>query len=87
MAIYAAGDLSCYQNKKEFGAEKCCLVVESGYSFTHIVPYVLGQCLVRRLVISTHQRTVVYNNKKFVKDHEALYLSRLNSLLCGYYCS
>jgi actin-related protein 6 len=45
MAIYfAAGDLSCYQNKKEFGAEKCCLVVESGYSFTHIVPYVLGQC-------------------------------------------
>jgi len=38
-----AGDLSCYQNKLEHSEEKCCLVIESGYSFTHIVPYVLGK--------------------------------------------
>lgn len=38
-----AGDLSCYQNKLENPEEKCCLVIESGYSFTHVVPYVLGK--------------------------------------------
>lgn len=38
-----AGDLSCFQNKLENPEEKCCLVIESGYSFTHIVPYVLGK--------------------------------------------
>ena len=27
----------------EHSEEKCCLVIESGYSFTHIVPYVLGK--------------------------------------------
>jgi len=37
------GDLTCYQNKLENEEEKCCLVIESGYSFTHIVPYVLGK--------------------------------------------
>jgi len=37
------GDLSCYQNKLENPEEKCCLVIDSGYSFTHIVPYVLGK--------------------------------------------
>ena len=40
------GDLSCYQNRTEFPEEKCCLIVESGFSFTHIVPYVLGQYFV-----------------------------------------
>jgi len=38
-----AGDLSCYKNKMEFPEEKCCLVIDSGFSFTHIVPYVLGR--------------------------------------------
>jgi len=37
------GDLTTYQNKQDNPEEKCCLVVESGYSFTHIVPYVLGK--------------------------------------------
>lgn len=37
------GDLSCYRNKVTFPDEKCCLVVDCGYSFTHIVPYVLGK--------------------------------------------
>ena len=37
------GDLSCYRNKIQFPEEKCCLVIDCGYSFTHIVPYVLGR--------------------------------------------
>ena len=32
--------LSCYQYKAENPNAKCCVVVDSGYSFTHIVPYV-----------------------------------------------
>lgn len=32
--------LSCYQYKTENPNAKCCIVVDSGYSFTHIVPYV-----------------------------------------------
>lgn len=38
-----AGDLSCYKNKTEQPAELCCLVVDTGYSFTHIVPFVRGK--------------------------------------------
>lgn len=35
-----ASTLSCYQYKAENCNTKCCIVVDSGYSFTHIVPYV-----------------------------------------------
>ncbi|CAL7941660.1 unnamed protein product [Xylocopa violacea] len=35
-----ASTLSCYQYKTENPNAKCCIVVDSGYSFTHIVPYV-----------------------------------------------
>lgn len=31
--------LSCYQYKVENPNAKCCIVVDSGYSFTHVVPY------------------------------------------------
>ncbi len=37
------GDLSCYKNRLQFPDEKCCLVVDTGYSFTHIIPYVDGK--------------------------------------------
>lgn len=36
-------DLSCYKNKLQFPNEECCLVVDSGYSFTHIVPFIRGK--------------------------------------------
>lgn len=35
-----ASTLSCYQYKTENPNTKCCIVVDSGYSFTHIVPYI-----------------------------------------------
>jgi len=37
------GDLSCYRNKLHHPEEKCCLVIDCGFSFTHIVPYVMGK--------------------------------------------
>ena len=36
-------DLSCYKNKTQFPAEQGCVVVDSGYSFTHIVPLINGK--------------------------------------------
>ena len=36
-------DLSCYKNKTQFPNEQCCLVVDTGYSFTHIVPFIRGK--------------------------------------------
>ena len=58
-----APDLSCYQNRLENPEERCCsvsrsycsrccLVVDSGFSFTHLAPYVMGKRVrsaVRRL--------------------------------------
>jgi len=35
-----AASLSCYNYKVENPTAKCCIVVDSGYSFTHIIPYV-----------------------------------------------
>ena len=37
------GDLTCYRNKQNHPEEKCCLVIDCGFSFTHIVPFVLGK--------------------------------------------
>ena len=37
------GDLACYRNKQQHPEEKCCLVIDCGFSFTHIVPFVLGK--------------------------------------------
>ena len=36
-------DLSCYKNKAQHPDEQCCLVVDTGYSFTHIVPFIRGK--------------------------------------------
>lgn len=35
-----AVSLSCYNYKQKYPNSKCCIVVDCGYSFTHIVPYV-----------------------------------------------
>jgi len=38
-----AGDLVTYKNKVEHPGEHCCLVVDAGFSFTHVVPYINGR--------------------------------------------
>ncbi|KAK4026015.1 actin-related protein 6 [Daphnia magna] len=37
------GTLSAYKYGKENPSELCCLVVDCGYSFTHLIPYVQGK--------------------------------------------
>jgi actin-related protein 6 len=36
-------DLSCYRNRLDHPEEPCCLVVDAGYSFTHVVPFIDGK--------------------------------------------
>lgn len=37
------GALSCLKYNSEVPDSLCCLVVDSGYSFTHIAPYIKGK--------------------------------------------
>jgi actin-related protein 6 len=41
--VITAGTLSAYKYGKENPTELCCLVVDCGYSFTHLIPYVQGK--------------------------------------------
>merc|ERR1719481_1553078 len=71
-----AGDLACYQNKLDNSEEKCCLVIESGYSFTHIVPYVLGRRIrssVKRIdaggkLLTNHLKDIISYRQLHVLD-------------------
>lgn len=71
-----AGDLTCYQNKLENPSEKCCVVVDSGFSFTHVAPYVLGKRVrsgVRRLdvggkLLTNHLKEVLSYRQLHVLD-------------------
>ncbi len=36
-------DLVCYKNKVDHPGEDCCVVIDSGFSFTHVVPFVRGK--------------------------------------------
>jgi len=71
-----APDLSCYQNRKEYPQEKCCLVIDSGFSFTHCAPYVLGKRVrnaVKRLdiggkLLTNHLKEVISYRQLHVLD-------------------
>jgi hypothetical protein len=62
-----AGDLSCYNYKKKNPSSLCCLLVDSGYSFTHIVPYMKGKKLkqgIRRIdvggkMLTNHLKEII----------------------------
>lgn len=62
-----AGDLSCYNYKKKNPGTLCCLLVDSGYSFTHIVPYIKGKKLkqgIRRIdvggkMLTNHLKEII----------------------------
>ncbi|XP_054712753.1 actin-related protein 6-like [Uloborus diversus] len=59
--------LSAYKAQKTFPSEMCCLVVDSGFSFTHFIPYIKGKKLrnsTRRLdiggkVLTNHLKEVI----------------------------
>ena len=63
----AAGTLSAYKYGKENPSELCCLVVDCGYSFTHLIPFVQGkkvtECLFRidmgGKVLTNHLKDII----------------------------
>jgi len=40
---FSAGDLSVYKYTQKNPSAKCVLLIDAGYSFTHIVPYIKGK--------------------------------------------
>lgn len=74
-----AGDLSCYNYMKKNPGTLCCLLVDSGYSFTHIVPYIKGKKLkqgIRRIdvggkMLTNHLKEIIsYRYSEIVLAHE-----------------
>ncbi|XP_046996293.1 actin-related protein 6 isoform X1 [Schistocerca americana] len=71
-----AGDLSSYHYSKENPAALCCLLVDSGYSFTHVVPYIKGKKLkqgIRRIdvggkVLTNHLKEIISYRQLHVMD-------------------
>lgn len=40
---FSGGSLSSFKYSLDVPESLCCLLIDSGYSFTHIVPYVKGK--------------------------------------------
>ncbi|XP_063241280.1 actin-related protein 6 [Bacillus rossius redtenbacheri] len=70
-----SGDLSCYKYMHDTKA-LCCLLVDSGYSFTHIVPYIKGKKLkqgIRRIdvggkLLTNHLKEIISYRQLHVMD-------------------
>ena len=78
-------DLSCYKNKTQHPGEQCCLVVDSGYSFTHIIPYVNGKKVkeaVKRIdiggkLLTNHLKEIISYRQIHVLDEVSYQLKHL----------
>jgi len=70
------GTLSAYKYGKENPSELCCLVVDCGYSFTHLIPFVQGkkvtECLFRidmgGKVLTNHLKDIISYRQLHVMD-------------------
>lgn len=68
--------LSCYNYKSERSRAKCCIIVDTGYSFTHIVPYVNGIKIkegIRRIdvggkLLTNHLKEIISYRQLHVMD-------------------
>lgn len=68
--------LSCYRYKTENPSSKCCIVVDSGYSFTHVIPYVNGVKVkegIRRIdvggkLLTNHLKEIISYRQLHVMD-------------------
>lgn len=71
-----ATSLSCYNYRSTNPATKCCIVVDSGYSFTHIVPYVNNTKIkegIRRIdvggkLLTNHLKEIISYRQLHVMD-------------------
>ncbi|KAG1674182.1 Actin-related protein 6 [Nymphon striatum] len=84
-----AGTLRAFQYQKSNPEEITCLLVESGYSFTYIVPYVKGKKLtsaIRRIdvggkVLTNHLKDVISYRQLHVMD-ETHIINQLKEDIC-----
>ncbi|XP_013779892.1 actin-related protein 6-like [Limulus polyphemus] len=84
-----AGTLSAHRYHKENPNELCCLVVESGYSFTHIVPYIKGKKLknaIRRInvggkALTNHLKDIISYRQLHVMD-ETYVMNQVKEDVC-----
>lgn len=68
--------LSCYNYRSERPGTKCCIIVDTGYSFTHIVPYVNGIKIkegIRRIdvggkLLTNHLKEIISYRQLHVMD-------------------
>jgi len=69
-------DLACYKNRLENPKEPCCLVIDCGFSFTHVVPFVHGRRVndaVRRIdvggkLLTNHLKEIISYRQLHVLD-------------------
>ncbi|XP_015592076.1 actin-related protein 6 [Cephus cinctus] len=75
LKINASG-LSCYHYRNKNPTAKCCIIVDSGYSFTHIIPYVNGVKVkdgIRRIdvggkLLTNHLKEIISYRQLHVMD-------------------
>uniref|UniRef100_A0A2L2YCC9 Actin-related protein 6 n=2 Tax=Parasteatoda tepidariorum TaxID=114398 RepID=A0A2L2YCC9_PARTP len=83
------GTLSAYKRQKEAPTEMCCLVVDSGFSFTHIIPYIKGKKLknaTRRIdvggkILTNHLKEITSYRQLNVMD-ETFVMNQVKEDVC-----
>ncbi|KAJ8032214.1 Actin-related protein 6 [Holothuria leucospilota] len=84
-----AGTLSAFRCKKEPPKELCCMVVDSGYSFTHIAPYYDGKKVgnaIRRInvggkLLTNHLKEILSYRQLHVMD-ETYVINQVKEDVC-----
>uniref|UniRef100_A0A8C4PWY1 Actin related protein 6 n=2 Tax=Eptatretus burgeri TaxID=7764 RepID=A0A8C4PWY1_EPTBU len=83
------GTLSAHKYLHEHPSELCCLVVDSGFSFTHIVPFYKGRAIksgIRRLnvggkLLSNHLKEIISYRQLHVMD-ETYVINQVKEDVC-----
>ncbi|XP_071791949.1 actin-related protein 6-like [Asterias amurensis] len=84
-----AGTLSAYKNRQDKPEELCCLLVDSGYSFTHLAPYYNGKKVgsaIRRMniggkVLTNHLKEIISYRQLHVMD-ETYVMNQVKEDVC-----
>ncbi|KAF4531810.1 hypothetical protein B566_EDAN014041 [Ephemera danica] len=84
-----APDLSSYKYRIERPQELCCVIVDAGYSFTHIIPYVNGKKVkeaIRRIevggkLLTNHLKDIISYRQLHVMD-ETYVMNQAKEDLC-----
>ncbi|KAK7604023.1 hypothetical protein V9T40_004296 [Parthenolecanium corni] len=88
------GDLSAYHYTKTNPKTLCCLVVDSGYSFTHIIPYIKGKKYKSGIVridvggklLTNHLKEVISYRQLHVMD-ETYVINQVKEDVCYVSCN